>query len=186
MLQQKNSVLFSFNLKIQTNVQTKSKNKSCKSKHNENKIKYEPIKIRKEVFIMSIKYVKVQRNIHTGSNPGTRYLARIFRINNVTIDQIAKEISDATTVSYPDVLAALKAFEIHVSDHITNGEAVKFGILGMFAPGITATAKTTLAQVDASTIKRGYCRFYPSVAFKDSINKAGFEEANLDITGLQS
>jgi predicted histone-like DNA-binding protein len=109
----------------------------------------------------------------------------VFRTNNVTLDAIAKEISDATTVSYPDTLAALKAFEIHVSKHVLNGEAVKLGILGMFAPGIKATAKTTLAQVDATTIKRGYCRFYPSVDFKNAMDKASFVEADLDITGLQ-
>ncbi|MDR0790648.1 MAG: hypothetical protein LBO06_07615 [Bacteroidales bacterium] len=135
---------------------------------------------------MSIKYVKVQRNIHTGANPGTRYLARIFRTNNVTLDQLAREISDATTVSYPDTLAALKALEIHVSAHVLSGEAVKLGLLGMFAPVIHATAKTTLAQVDASTIKRATCRFYPAVTFKDALDKVAFEEANLDITGLQS
>jgi predicted histone-like DNA-binding protein len=135
---------------------------------------------------MSIKYVKVMRNLHVGTTPGTRYWARIFRKGDVTLDKIALEISNATTVSYPDVLAALKAFEIQVSAHITNGEAVKLGILGMFAPGIQATAKTTLAQVDATTIKRAYCRFYPSAKFKNDLSKAGFEEADLDITGLQS
>ncbi|MDR0789656.1 MAG: hypothetical protein LBO06_02535 [Bacteroidales bacterium] len=135
---------------------------------------------------MSIKFVKVQRNIHTGANPGTRYLARIFRVSNITTEKLAVEISEATTVSAPDVLAALKALEIIVSRHILNGEAVKLDILGMFAPGIKATAKTTLAQVDASTIKRAYCRFYPSPDFMKQLAKASFEEANLDITGLQS
>ena len=134
---------------------------------------------------MSIKYVRVMRNIHIGASPGIRYMARIFRKGNITIDQLAKEIADATTITYPDVLAVLKAFEIHISAHIANGEAVKLGVLGMFAPAIKATAKTTLSQVDATTIKRAFCRFYPSVKFKNDISKTGFEEVNLDITGLQ-
>jgi predicted histone-like DNA-binding protein len=135
---------------------------------------------------MSIKYVKVQRNIYTGATPGTRYLARIFRVSNIDMDELATEISEATTVSFPDVLAALKALEIIISRHVLNGEAVKLNVLGMFAPGIKATAKTTLAQVDATTIKRAYCRFYPSPIFMKKLEKASFEEADLDITGLQS
>ncbi|MDR1006001.1 MAG: hypothetical protein LBL74_03975 [Bacteroidales bacterium] len=135
---------------------------------------------------MSIKYVKVMRNINVGASPGVQYLARIFRKGNISQEQIAQEIAEATTLSYPDTLAVLKALEIHVSAHILNGEAIKFGVLGMFAPGIKATAKASLALVDESTIKRAYCRFYPSVDFKKSLDKATFEEADLDITGLQS
>ena len=56
-----------------------------------------------------INYVKVKREIHVGANPGTKYLARLWRNEDVSLDTIAQEISDATTVSYPDVLAALKA-----------------------------------------------------------------------------
>jgi predicted histone-like DNA-binding protein len=135
---------------------------------------------------MSIEYVKVQRNIHVGTTPGTRYLARIFRKGNVTLEQLCEEISYATTMSEPDVLGVIKALEIAVSQHILNGEGVKLGRSGSFLRGIQATAKTTLAQVDASTIKRAYCRFYPSAKFMDDLSKVGFEEANLDITGLQS
>ncbi|MDR1847103.1 MAG: hypothetical protein LBR17_03185 [Bacteroidales bacterium] len=134
---------------------------------------------------MSIKYVKVQRNISTGTTPGVRYLARIFRSGNITIEQLAAEISEATTVSFPDVLASVKALEIIISRHVLNSEAVKLGMLGMFAPGIKATAKSTLAQVDPTTIQRAYCRFYPSATFMNQLDKASFEEANLDITGLQ-
>ncbi|MDR0789233.1 MAG: hypothetical protein LBO06_00400 [Bacteroidales bacterium] len=135
---------------------------------------------------MSIKIVKVRREIHTGATPGTRYLNRVFRTGNAKLDDIASEIEQATTVSYSDVLAVLKALEITVSRHVLNGEGVKLGLLGAFLPGIKATAKTTLAQVDVSTIQRAYCRFYPSSHFKEKLDKATFEELNLDITGLQS
>jgi hypothetical protein len=34
-----------------------------------------------------------------------KYLARLWRNEDVSLDTIAKEISDATTVSYPDVFS---------------------------------------------------------------------------------
>ena len=64
---------------------------------------------------MAIKYVKVKRTINVGDNPGEKFLARIYRGQDVEIDQIASEISEATTVTHPDVLACLKALEFHIS-----------------------------------------------------------------------
>ena len=132
-----------------------------------------------------IRYVRVERKINTGQNPGTKFLARLFRSNDVSIDQICGEIAESTTLSYPDVLACLKAFEINIAKHVQNGSAVKFNILGAFIPKIKATAMETLEEVDASTIKNFSCRFYPSVDFKRSLAKANFVEADLNIKGIQ-
>ena len=132
-----------------------------------------------------IKYVKVQRNIQVGADPGIKFLARLFRGNDVGMDQLCQEITESTTVSYPDVLACLKALEITVSRHVMNGSAVKFALLGSFIPAIRVKAQATLNLVDASTIKTARCRFYPSPEFKRSLAKTGFAEANLEIKGLQ-
>lgn len=132
-----------------------------------------------------IKYVKVQRNIQVGADPGIKFLARLFRSNDVSINQLCDEISESTTVSYPDVLACLKALEITVSRHILNGSAVKLGYLGSFIPSIKVKVQDTLAMVDASTIQSARCRFYPSPIFKNQLAKTSFSEANLEIKGLQ-
>jgi predicted histone-like DNA-binding protein len=132
-----------------------------------------------------INYVKVKREIHIGANPGTKYLARLWRNEDVSLDTIAKEISDATTVSYPDVLAALKAFEISVSKYILNGSAVKFGVLGSFIPCFHAKCQATADLVTADTIKRVGCRFYPSTHFMKDLAKAQFELKDLTVKGLQ-
>ena len=132
-----------------------------------------------------IKYVKVKRLIQVGANPGQKYLARLFRSNDVTMDQLCEEISESTTVSYPDVLACLKALEINVSRHIMNGSAVKFTYLGSFIPAIKATAMEELQSVDATTIKAVRCRFFPSPHFMRSLQKTKLAEADLEIKGLQ-
>ena len=132
-----------------------------------------------------IKYVKVKRFIGVGEFPGDKYLARILRSNDVSMDQLCEEISESTTVSYPDVLACLKALEITVSRHIMNGSAVKFAYLGSFIPAIKATAMLELDDVDASTIKTVRCRFNPTPEFKRSLAKTKLSEADLNVTGLQ-
>ncbi len=134
---------------------------------------------------MAIKYVKVKRVINVGSNPGEKYLARLFRGEDVSIDRIAGDISMATTVSYPDVLACLKAMETFVSSYIQSGQAVKFGVLGAFIPSISAKAMNSAEEVTADTIRRVACRFYPSSEFKRSLAKSKYELADLEIKGLQ-
>ncbi len=132
-----------------------------------------------------IKFVKVQRNIQVGADPGIKFMARLFRGNDVGMDQLCQEISESTTVSYPDVLACLKALEITVSRHVMNGSAIKLGYLGSFIPSLKVKAQGTLNLVDASTIKYARCRFNASPEFKRSLAKTGFAEANLEIKGLQ-
>lgn len=133
---------------------------------------------------MAIKYVKVKRTITVGKNPGDKYLARLFRGQDVRIDQIASDIAGSTTVSYPDVLACLKAMEIHVSKYVLAGQAVKFGLLGSFIPAISAKAVDTPEAVTLETIRYTRCRFYPSAIFMQSLAKSKYELADLEIKGL--
>jgi predicted histone-like DNA-binding protein len=124
-------------------------------------------------------YVKSKRSLWIKGAKEERYMARIFRGSNVTLDVIAKEISHATSVSYPDVVAALKAFEIHVSNHVLQGNAVFFGTLGAFIPKIKSTAVATADEVDAQSIKKVTCRFFPSVSFKNTLKGVTLEYKDL-------
>lgn len=130
-----------------------------------------------------ISYVKVRREIHVGQNPGERYVARLFRNVDLTLDDIAAAISNSTTISYADVLATLKALELEISKAVLNGSAVKLGYLGSFVPSISAKSQLDVDKVDASTITRFSCRFMPSVNFKRTLAKVKYQEADLEIKG---
>lgn len=124
-----------------------------------------------------IRFVKAKRTVLANGQPTQKYVARIYRNSNVTMDEIAKEISHATTLSYPDVIAALKAFELHVAAKIQDGSAIKFDYLGMFIPKIVSASVATKDDVNQDIIKRKTVRFYPSVAFKEEVAKAQLQEA---------
>jgi predicted histone-like DNA-binding protein len=124
-------------------------------------------------------YIKSKGNVYIKGVKEEKYFARIFRGANVSLDQIAQEISHATSVSYPDVVAALKAFEIHVSNHVLQGNAIFFESLGAFIPKIKAQACATKEDVTAETIKRVTCRFFPSVAFKNTLKGVTLEYKDL-------
>ncbi|MDR0790115.1 MAG: hypothetical protein LBO06_04920 [Bacteroidales bacterium] len=135
---------------------------------------------------MSFKYVEVQRNSHVGSNPGTRYWAKIFRSGTVTADTIVRNIAQNTQVSEAVVFSVLKGLEMQLGQQLEAGAAVRLPFVGMFIPTFDADAKTTLAQVDASTIHRYRYRFFPSLYLKDIAKKTKAEKAPIDITGLQN
>ena len=131
-----------------------------------------------------IKYVTVKRNILLGNNPGERYVARLFRGQDVDLDSIAESISNSTTISYADVLAVLKALEMEISKVVLNGSAVKLGYLGTFSPAIRAKSQLDIDQVDANTITHFTCRFLPSVSFKRILAKVKYQEADLEVKGM--
>ena len=131
-----------------------------------------------------INYVKVKRNILVGNNPGERYVARLFRGQDVDLDTIAESISNSTTITYADVIATLKALEIEISKAILNGSAVKLNYLGSSIPSLNAKSQLEIDTCDASSIKRFSCRFYPSTKFKHTLKKVKFQEADLEVKGL--
>ena len=132
-----------------------------------------------------MEYVKVKRLIQVGSNPGQKYLARLFLGSEVTMDQLCTEISESCTVGYPDVLATLKAMDLVMSKHLVRGSVIRMNLLGSFVPSLRAKAQETLDAVDASTIKGARCRFVASKHLKSSLSKTSFTERNLEIKGLQ-
>ena len=123
-----------------------------------------------------LQYTKVKRKISVGSNPGEKYLATLWRGADVDINQIATEISEATALSVADVEGCLSALEMVIKRHVKNGEAVKFPHLGHFIPCISAKAKNTLAEVDASTIVNKSVRFYHCVSFLKQMKATGVVE----------
>ena len=131
-----------------------------------------------------VNYVKVKRNILVGNNPGEKYVARLVRNTDVSLDELAESIANSTTITYADVLATLKALEIEISKAILSGSAVKLGYLGSFIPQMNAKSQLDIDTCDASSITRYSCRFYPSTKFKHNLKQAKFSEKNMEIKGL--
>ncbi|MGP1515931.1 MAG: hypothetical protein ACTTJH_08275 [Bacteroidales bacterium] len=127
-----------------------------------------------------INFIKTKRAMWIKGTKEDRFVASIYRSADTPLDTIAKEISHATSVSYPDVLAALKALEMHIALHVMNGSAVKFGTLGSFIPALRSKAVTKADDVTAQTVKRITCRFFPSVAFRSQMKSAELELKDLN------
>lgn len=130
--------------------------------------------------------LKVKRRISTGTNPGEKWLARIFHNETVGFEEIAEMISETSTLSAGDILNTLRQLETVVTWNLLQGNPVELGDLGKFYFKITAKAVDTLEEVTAETITRKYVRFRPSKRFYKKLRETKTTFVDLDIKGLPS
>lgn len=129
-------------------------------------------------------YTKVKRKIYTGSNPGTKYLAVISRNGVMSQDQLIERIAGASALAENDVLSALRALQVVITDATMNGITVQLKELGNFTPYVLARAVDSEEMVDASTIKRVKVNFYPNKRFKTKLKGVFYEYRNPKPKGM--
>lgn len=82
-----------------------------------------------------IHYTLRKNNIKSHKGYG-KYYAHTIKYQKVTMDTIAKEIEQATTLSEADVVAAIKALAASIKQHLQDGHTVDLGELGKFAVAV--------------------------------------------------
>ena len=102
---------------------------------------------------MAIEFIRVQRNIQVGPNPGLKYLAVIKRGRKVQMDDIYKDMTDLSSLSRGDIKNTIDNFMLVVSKYLKDGRSVDMGEFGEFQVNLRATATVTLDDVTANTIK---------------------------------
>jgi predicted histone-like DNA-binding protein len=129
-------------------------------------------------------YTKVRRRIATGTNPGVKFLAVISRNGIMTQEQLIERIAGASALAENDVLSALRALQMVITDATMNGITVQLDQLGCFTPYLSAKAMDTNEEVDTSTIRRVAIRFNPNVRFKSKLKTTSYEYRNPAPKGL--
>lgn len=132
-----------------------------------------------------ISYVKVKRTITTGDNPGTKYLARIWREKMVEYDEVCEQISLQSTASKADVKAVLQALIEVMKFNLLRGASIRLDGFGIFQPALTAEAQDTLEAVTPETIRKAYINFRPYAKFSKDMKGVQFEERDLQVKGIQ-
>ncbi len=129
-------------------------------------------------------YTRIKKKISTGSNPGLKHIAVISRNGSMSEEQLIQRIAGASSLAENDVLSALRALQIVITDATMNGITVKLNQLGTFTPYLKARAMESAEEVDASSIKGIRVNFRPNVRFKDKLKSAYFEYRNPAPKGL--
>jgi predicted histone-like DNA-binding protein len=101
---------------------------------------------------MAIKYVTVPHKIPSKPDEPVLYFPRVKASGEITLREIAQDISNQSTLSPIDIIAVLEALLLVIPRHISEGKIVRLGEFGSFHLSIKAEGSEDLADVSASKI----------------------------------
>lgn len=125
---------------------------------------------------MAIKYKTVARKNPGDQTAPPKYYAQAVSSGKTTLRQMAKIISDISTVSSIDTMAALEAFLHTIPQEMADGRIVKLGDFGSFSVTISSEGVENEADFTVSKIKKYSVRFRPGKLFKEAIDNAGYQK----------
>ena len=135
---------------------------------------------------MAIEFIRVQRNIQVGPNPGLKYLAVIKRGRKVQMDDIYKDMTDLSSLSRGDIKNTIDNFMLVVSKYLKDGRSVDMGEFGDFQVNLRANAMDTLDDVTAKTIKTISISFRMGKELKLLIEETPKVLGSLEAKGYQA
>ncbi len=135
---------------------------------------------------MAIEFIRVQRNIQVGPNPGLKYLAVIKRGRKVQMDDIYKDMTDLSSLSRGDIKNTIDNFMLVVSKYLKDGRSVDMGEFGEFQVNLRANAMDTLDDVTAKTIKTISISFRMGKELKLLIEETPKVLGSLEAKGYQA
>lgn len=113
---------------------------------------------------MSIRYRKVQNKIK-GSKSFQQWYGRAVTLNTVDTEQLAEEISHATTTTFADIMGVLIELSSVMKRHLLNSDKVSLYRLGSFRVGIKCKPALKKEDFGANNIS-GYRIIYsPEIGF---------------------
>ncbi len=124
---------------------------------------------------MSITY-KVVKQCEPGIKGGGtgKYYARACNRDKLSLEQICKQISKASTFSPADVVGVLYSFINLFPDLLKGGYTLDLEPLGIFSVSIKSKGEPQPDKVTSRSITGVQVNFRPSVRLKKEIKDAGF------------
>ena len=129
-------------------------------------------------------YTSIMKKISVGANPGEKFIAVISRNGVMTEEDLIQRIASASSLAENDILSAIRALQMVITEETMNGTTVQLNQLGNFTPYLSAKAMDTAEEVDASTIRGIKVNFRPNVRFKNKLKAAYYEYRNPMPKGL--
>lgn len=107
--------------------------------------------------------------IKEGKNPKTEepiFYAMACPVQPVKLANLADEISLECTVTRHDILAVISSMEEKIIAHLQNGNSVRLGMLGSFAPTIRSNSSSTEKGFTTDNIRAVGVAFRPSTTMR--------------------
>jgi predicted histone-like DNA-binding protein len=123
---------------------------------------------------MSIKFNIVKRGRPGDSQAPKKYYPSIQSTGRVSVRQLAERASDISTLSTPDMMAAIEALLTIIPEELADGNIVELGDFGNFWLRFSAEGSEAAAGVRGDQITTLIPRFMPGRQFKRVLGRVKF------------
>ena len=132
---------------------------------------------------------RVVKRINPLNKEESKYYAAPFYMEDLSVIDLAKDISDACTLNVADVEAVLTSLVRKLPVYLKSGFKIQLGTFGRVKMSFSSKGSVDPKTVDASSITDKRIIFTPSQEIKNEIEKTSFTKISLagdvDVTGTE-
>ena len=125
---------------------------------------------------MSIKFNIVKRGKPGDSEVPKKYYPSIQSTGRVSVRELAERASLISTLSTPDMMAAIEALLTIIPEELADGNILELGDFGNFWLRFSAEGTAEIAGVRGDQITTLIPRFMPGKQFKRVLGRVKFEK----------
>lgn len=125
----------------------------------------------------TIEYSVIPRKNPLRPEDNALFYAQIKAKEVVSLEQTCEMISRRCTVTKPDIMAVVAAFEENAIDGLLSGQIIRMGDLGSFRLTAKSEGTNTEKEFTSSKIKSPRIRFTPGKGLKKAMKTATFTTA---------
>jgi len=125
---------------------------------------------------MNFKYKEVPRKNPLDQSVQAKYYASPIYNGNFTLKELAKQISDLSTISRVDTLAVLDAFLYLIPDQLKSGMVIRLGDFGSFRLTLSSHGAENTGILTSNHIKKAHVRFRAGKEFGNQLKSINFEK----------
>ena len=123
---------------------------------------------------MSIKFNIVERGKPGDSQAPKKYYPSIQSTGRVSVRRLAERASRISTLSTPDMMAAIEALLTIIPEELADGNIVELGDFGNFWLRFSAEGSEEISRVRGDQITTLIPRFMPGKQFKQMLGRVKF------------
>lgn len=125
---------------------------------------------------MAVNYRAVAKKNPSNQTAPAKYYPQVKSTGDTTLRQLAKEISEISTVSTTDAMAVIEGFLAVVPRALANGKIVRLGEFGSFSISVNGEGSTTADELSRHHIKKASVKFRPGKIFQQEIVTIEFKK----------
>jgi len=125
---------------------------------------------------MAVKFKVVELGNPQNENAPKKFYARSVSTGSIGLEELSDDISNASTVTLPDVYAVLQSLVRELPKNIAAGRIVRLGNLGSFRLGLSSKGSDTADEVTSRNVVRTRLIFTPGRQVRLYLDAIRFEK----------